>query len=211
MTDTSQSRVVRGLLKFGQPDHVEQLYRHGSVFMRSLRHFRELEGDTTRGDPEEGLEAFHQADQVRVTLEVRGQTIHLDAQSGLVGQVKLHVDAADACNVFCTTAIEKIGVFELDPRCKTFGQSCIWIRNVQEFMRRVLVAADAAGVRVSSGLVHYVPRDSYSGRMGPFRKFKEYEWQREFRILLVTNRDPLILPVGSLEDIASMFSTDEIG
>jgi hypothetical protein len=76
--------------------------------------------------------------------------------------------------------------------------------DFNEFIRRLTSAAERSGHRVLWGLVDYVDRSTYTGEMGPFRKFSQHSAQEELRIAVMPGTgQPLSLCIGSLNDIAT--------
>ena len=57
--------------------------------------------------------------------------------------------------------------------------------------------------------------ESFSGRMGIFRKLKIYEWQREFRLAIFRdlerpNSRPITLNIGSIEKLCIIVETSDL-
>ncbi|WP_298625318.1 hypothetical protein [uncultured Legionella sp.] len=57
--------------------------------------------------------------------------------------------------------------------------------------------------------------DSFSGRMGIFRKLKTYEWQHEFRLAIFrdlkrSNPRPIILNIGNIEKLCIIAETSDL-
>jgi len=84
-----------------------------------------------------------------------------------------------------------------------FGDTFVLILNPIEFLNRVKRAASQREIEIHHKLVEYVDREKYNGPMGPFRKFKEFFYQNEFRILVSPpeSQCPYILNIGDISDI----------
>ena len=55
------------------------------------------------------------------------------------------------------------------------------------------------------GFVEYMDQDTHSGDMGPFRKFRRFEFQSEYRVAVGTGLPgPRKLRIGSLRSIAEV-------
>jgi hypothetical protein len=50
--------TIYGLVKIGERQHIEQLFRNGTAFLQTLKYFRDLEKDQERGDLTEGVSHF---------------------------------------------------------------------------------------------------------------------------------------------------------
>ena len=49
------NHTIQMFLKFGQKEHITDLYRNGTIFMNAIQYFRKMEDDELRGDPYEGI------------------------------------------------------------------------------------------------------------------------------------------------------------
>ena len=205
------------LMKFGAAEHMAELLRHGHLYMQPIPFFKALESDVARGDQHEGLSYCRQADSTR--LEVR-QGDEWVSVGGIVGQLLFRDQRAEGGNIYCMFALRGShaeAFFDghcarpVDVDSLPFGDAVVVFTNGDEFMRRVRTAAELEGLELSYSLVEYVDRETYSGPMGPFRKFSIFSQQSEFRILAKPERLPAqILRVGSLEDIATVCPCTEL-
>lgn len=174
--------------------------------MNTQRYFAELEDDCgLRADPYETIEFIHQPSMIKSIIikdNATGREIVLSPKQlrgpftgGRIG---------NRCNLFCMYGICEMapGKLSVDPRNLKFGDSYVFVTNVQEFLNRVDKASEDAGLAVSWNLVEYYNPKKYSGDVGPFHKSSVFEYQREFRIAVHPgSADPIRLNVGSLEDI----------
>lgn len=194
---------IYGLVKIGEKDHIERLFRSGEMYFKTLGYFRRLEKEQERGDLNEGVSHFMAQSSIK-SLTVDGK-LNLP----VVGPLRIRAKRFDDINVFCMYALKKPGPPELDERCRAFGDTCLLVRNAAEFLRRVKAAFDVyfelsdADFEVNSGLVEYVPERTYVGEMGPRKKLDCFAHQSEFRIYVDPGLGkPLTLTIGSLDDIA---------
>lgn len=205
------------LMKFGAAEHMAELLRHGHLYMHPIPFFKALESDVARGDQHEGLSHCWQADSAR--LEVRQGDEWLNV-GGIVGQLLFRDQRVEVGNIYCMYALRGShaeAFFDghcarpVDVDSLPFGDSVVVFTNGDEFMRRVRAAAELEGLELSYNLVAYVDRETYSGPMGPFRKFSIFSQQSEFRILAKPELLPArILRVGPLADIAMVCSCAEL-
>lgn len=195
-----QTREVK-LLKFGKKSDMEA-FQKGILFMNTLEHFQKLECCEIRGDKEEGLSAIYQA---------KGGTLSRQNNKGvfvptgtIVDKVRYREKNSAYVNVFCMYALQFYPQKQyIDKRNFTFGDTFVLILNPIEFLNRVKRAATQKGIAVHHNLVKYVDRERHNGPMGPFRKFKEFSYQNEFRILvsLPDLQNPYILNIDDISDI----------
>ncbi len=77
-------------------------------------------------------------------------------------------------------------------------------QDTQEFLNRVVRAAQKQSLRGEGKLVTYYDPDSFSGKTGPFMKGSHFAYQQEYRLLLDMALDrPFIFDIGDLTDITS--------
>lgn len=75
------------------------------------------------------------------------------------------------------------------------------IFNTKEFINRTV--QHLQNYKLQTKFVEYVDKKSYTGEMGPFRKFDNYALQNEYRIAVnFKTKEPQIIHLGSLNDIA---------
>ena len=220
---------------FSESQHADDLIK-GNLYANTLRYFRNIEGDTTRGDPEEGA--------IRPQLE--GLALELTSTNSTTGEVdKITITKDDLAappsirprwfehlNLFCmyaartgqftTISEQNITDFqkqlEMPEDCREFGSHAVLIRNPREFIRRVNLAAENEGYKVHYGPVHYYDPDIgtppiHSPIQTLFLKRKMYEYQKEWRLAIDTGTAadcPIIFDIGGIEDIAVRMSTPDL-
>ncbi len=199
--EDSMSSGVVGLFRFGRSDHIDQFCALGRLFMKPLRHFRELEGDELRGDRDEALCWTYPSDQVQLQVQLDGS---FHTIPGISGPFNYSRDLDQTVNVFCMYALQRRDPQCLvDPRVCSFGDTYALLLDGDEFLRRVQQTPLPSGQRLEWHLVEYVDPGRHTGHMGPFRKFTRFDYQSEFRIAMFpgTGAD-FCLDVGELSDIA---------
>lgn len=104
-----------------------------------------------------------------------------------------------------------------------FGDTGLIILDCLEFFKKINAAIYLENKKLyndaieplGDGLVEYVDKNTYSGRMGLFKKFKGYSHQNEFRIALdvpeslLDINDVFKLDIGDISDITKIFKTRE--
>jgi hypothetical protein len=208
---------VLALMKFGEAKYMADLLTRGDLYMQSVEFFRRLEGDLVRGDRHEGATYCRQPD--RTVFEVRQGTEWFKVE-GIVGPIVFREGPPITGNIYSMFALtDGHAEAAFEGRSKTFvdvdklafGDTVVVFTNADEFLRRVQAAAAAQGLELRYDLVEYVDPASYMGPMGPFRKFSPLAYQSEFRILTKPeSATPLILSLGSLEDIATLHPRAEL-
>ena len=189
------------LVKFGREEHMRALLRRGAVFMNQLQYFVDLEKDGLRGDRNEALTGYWSHERAKITIGGR--------QLLPAGPLRVWGAPDRRRATYCLYGVSNLRD-PVDPRCFTFGDLAVFFSNGQEFARRVFAAAERLGHELALEPVRYVGRD-YCGPMGAFTKLSEFSFQNEWRMV---TRDPtpgpLLLEVGSLEDIAMAVPLSEL-
>jgi len=198
---------VMGLFKLGSREHLELLLHRGHIYMQPLSRFQRMEEDEVRADRDDGLYAFRRLSNATLSIEHEGAWRRLGV---IDGEMRSSDAQLGDVNVFCMYAIKPSQIDEklacvIDPRVEAFGDSYLALRDPMQFFARVRERVHALGFPLHGSLVEYVDRANYSGHMGPFRKFREYAYQQEWRMALATRTgQPYTLEVGSLADIAQI-------
>jgi len=199
------------LFKFGKQEHVDQFVHEGLMFMNTLKKFKTLENGNPRSDRHEGTTYSYPADKVKkFSMERNGEWVDLELVKGssLTGNGK----KASITNVFCMYAFcVSISKNLVDPRNFKFGDTFAMLKDGDEFLRRVDAVAKKKNIVLGRGLVEYVDKSTYVGKMGVFRKYSEFAYQSEFRFFVITGNDtPFILKIGDISDISKIGSVEEL-
>lgn len=206
---TVERDPVLALLKIGAAEHMRQLLVDGNLYMQPIACFRKLESDLLRCDRDEGLTASRAATGAVMSVQREAEWHSLGT---LAGPLRFRADDEAGGNVFCMFALRG-NHFDgfIDRRILDFGDSVVVFTKGDEFLTRFLAAAEREGFKPDWRLVDYVDAESYSGAMGPFRKFSRFAYQSEFRLVArPDNAAPRSLLLGSLEDIAMLIPASEI-
>lgn len=208
------SEEILGLVKFGCRENMEDFRRNGTMYMNTVDYFRTLEGMGDIGDVNEALHSCYQSDRISIKMTTHdGQSILLTTESGLTGQVLTGFNVAGAQNIFCMYALRCCGSKPvIDPRNFENGRDTyVCITNGRLFLERVRTVAKAERLRISGGLVKYVPRDDHHGPMGEFKKFASYQYQNEYRFVLSPGfSEPYRLVLGDISDITIIGDAKDI-
>lgn len=228
--------IVRYLIKFGSEKNMKSLL-DGKVFMHNLQYYINLEkekGDQITGDEYEG-----KLPVVNVTLSIRNPDTHEEITQISCGKASFDFGMSKY-PVYCTLMFDHRNMlndeepqvpkeggdpytilrygFTEDQKKEmaTFGDSAVFIKNVDEFIHRVRKAAEAKGIQVGYGPVSYYHDNELKHHKqvmeqhgaAPLWKRDRYKNQQEYRIYLDTEiDDSMILEIGDIRDIAELLPT----
>ncbi len=169
--------------------------------MNTLKYFKRLEAnDALRSDKSEGLHSSFPADKMRIKVGA------LELPN-LFGQVKFGDPEDDSITIFSIYALTELNRNVIvDDKVLGFGDTAVVIRRGDEFIERVTHECERRGWGYKIDLVDYVDKTSHQGRMGPFRKYSDLDFQSEYRIAFRSGRPGAITDfyVGDLSDITEI-------
>jgi hypothetical protein len=116
-------------------------------------------------------------------------------------------------SVYCVSSNDcpNLRDFRIDIAIARFGDSCLMIKDVQEFFNRMDAAVSKLDCYYRRGFMKYYDRKSINGKIDLFQKPNEFSYQREFRFYVHQEEDlPIKLNIGSLKDISEIVSMDAI-
>lgn len=197
--------MLYAFVKIGQHEHMERLLLDGQLYFNTFKFFQRLEGEAARGDRDEGLARVFQSSNLSSFAMESPTHGKIELGPHLVGQVKVAFNVAAEHNMFCLYAMRDLSA-SIDARCAPFGDTAVVIKDPPSFLERLKTKLLELGHQgYEHTFVEYVERESYDGPMGFFRKYAEYSYQSEFRIVLEpTTGEPVTIEIGSIEDIAEL-------
>lgn len=193
-------------LKFGDEEHLRQFVEKGCVYCNAFTYFKE--GSYKGGgrfDPDEFIDHYHQPSDVK-KLTIDGMDLDL------AGPLKITMGEINYTHLFSLTAV-RLANLE-DGECvynerswDAFGEYVVLIHDPNKFLNRLEQTLAQRSLQYSLGAVEYIDPATYSGEVGPFRKFNHSSWQQEVRIAvfdedLFAARKPMVVFLGNLTDIA---------
>jgi len=195
------------LIKFGKYDHVLQLQDQGLLYLNNLSHFWKIEDQELRGDPFDCVAQVARGPRVTMTL-ITGKELTI------VGNwvIRMHPQEPEKINIFCMYALRPLveGSFPVDAKNFRFGEHALLLINPGEFMRRIESSLKSQRIIAEAHLVEYVD-DEYAGKVGPFRKFKKFSYQSEWRLVCLDGPGgPRRIHIGSIRDISVIICSDEV-
>ena len=177
-------------------------FRKGVLHMNDLEYFKTLEEKCElRSDKDEGLTASYRAKGGKMFRQSSGG--HYAYIGTITDQLQYRENYSINQNIFYMYALQvQSKIQDIDKRNFKFGDTFVSILNPVEFLGRVKLAAKQEGIRVFHKLVEYVDHEKHNGSVGPFRKFSEFSYQNEFRILVCQESPGTYkLSIGDISDI----------
>lgn len=199
-----QTRAVK-LLKFGRRNYMEK-FQGGVLYMNTLKHFQTSECCKLRSDKDEGLSAVYQANgAILFRQNGKREFVHIGTVNNQMHYRDREKDPEHQ-KIFCMYALQvEPQKQKIDERNFGFGDTCVLILDPKEFLNRVKCAAAQKRIEVYHKLVEYVDRKKYNGKIGAFRKFSEFSYQNEFRILIFLELPvPYEFNIGNISDITEL-------
>lgn len=197
-------------LKFGSEENIQDLYKHGTIYMNSREFFRRIEDKDLRGDSYEGVH--------KIKNYGKG-SFHIPGINHTVNYQNLHLPQSfdevwgNIYSLYCLDprTVPEMFDFKMDERVSKFGSHCLLIKKPNEFISLVKTNARLMHYELFMDFVKYFDKHEFNGELTVFDKPKEFEYQKEFRFYIKRKRiDPLIFKIGSLEDISEIFQTEAI-
>lgn len=198
---------------FDKEEYADEFIRTGEMFCKTIKQFKEIEGDVARGDQYEAVSAWHQPQGVKLTISYKtpdGEEKSMPITE-LAGPIIIQSLAHDSLNAYCMysvtapefnesyeteeerlQAVEKVNALlkthtAVDDDMLSLGDHAVIIINVPEFINKVTEAAKAEGYELWRGLVKYFDPKTFSGEFGEvesvFMKRNIYSYQKEFRFV----------------------------
>lgn len=219
-------KYIFGLVKFFDKQEYVDKFLNGTLHMKSLEDFQNLENDIARSDSKEAVSHCFQPD----TVNVQFNEIIIDSNE-LAGAVIVQTKEFDFYNIFCLYAInsgnfqelnddnysEFIHSLKIHENNKAFGDFCVVIHNVETFIERVKEAVLKKNFSMKANFVKYYDIDSFNGSFhgidAIFHKHCTFSYQNEYRIAIdnkLTNNEAYDLNIGDIRDICSVSSIDAI-
>jgi len=190
------------------PEKYAEDFLNGSLYLNTCAYFSQRDQrDVVRSDPHDGALEAKQVLEVSIQ-DPKGNWIPI---GGVQNPIIFRNDELSKLNILCLYTLTDRPEDAFDERNLDFGNIAVFISDIPEFIRRVHQAAAASNWSVAQGPVEYVERKTHDGFMGPFRKFRDYSYQSEFRFVFTTGkRAPFRLEVGSLRDIVYVTSSSKV-
>ncbi|OQW98872.1 MAG: hypothetical protein BWK74_03615 [Desulfobacteraceae bacterium A6] len=195
------------LIKFGQHEHLLQLQDEGLLYLNNLPYFWKIEDEALRGDPFDSVARVERGPRIALTPP-GGKQIFIEGAWTL----RVPPPESEKINVFCMYALRALvkETFPVNQGNFRFGEHALALINPGEFMRRIESSLNSQGITWEANLVEYVDAE-YAGEVGPFRKFKKFSYQCEWRLVCKRGPgNPLQIRIGSIRDISVIMRSAEV-
>lgn len=195
------------LVKLLGEEYVEN-FLDGNLYINTATYFSQLDqSDTVRADPNDCVSDARKVLEVAIQDD-KGNWVPI---GGVQNPIIFRSDELRDLNILCLYTLTDRQDDSFDDRNLDFGSVAIFISDLPEFVRRLREAATLLNWTIKHGPMHYVERTDHDGPMGPFVKFQEFLYQREFRFAFVTKkREACYLNVGNLRDITFVRPSSEV-
>lgn len=202
--------------KFGSEENITNLFENGTIYFNTIDYFQRLEGEGLRGDDYEGTTKIinHKSDKLRLTI-----TIPETGKEMPIKLSKFHLREflkdikGNLYSLYCLRHqdVLEIDNFKIDPRVKEFGTHFTIIQKPEKFINLICKELDKNKFDYQMKLVEYYEKEKINGEISLFHKTKDFEYQKEFRIVLFNNENtPKKIQIGSIKDYAEVFKVDVI-
>lgn len=192
------------------------LIENGTIYFNTIEYFRKLEGQIARGDNYEGtikITNYYEHEKLKLTLTIpeTGEKIELKPNKFHLREFLTELKG----NLYSIYSIKSTDVmdldFKIDQRVKKFGTHFVIIKNVRKFLDLICEEIRKQDISYRAKTVNYYEKEKLNGEVTLFDKTTEYEYQKEFRIVLYTNEiKPIVFKIGNLSEIAELFETKAI-
>ena len=201
-------------LKFGNKENMTDLISNGTIYFNTIEYFRVLEEQKTRGDLYEGtinILNFKEKDNYTLTIGESREEIKLKITKAHLREFQKNIKG----NLYSLYTLKSPDIlkhdFRIDAKNKEFGSHVVIIKHADKFLKMICKELDKKKISYSAKLVSYYEKEKISGEITLFDKCQEYDYQKEFRIILFTNSTtPIKIQIGNIENIAEIFETSNI-
>lgn len=214
------SLEVKGtpLIKFQSADRIESL-RKGHLYAKTLKYYRDLEKETGDNEIGDEFEAMFHVNEGYLRVPETGEEICLNDSL---------IQTANSNDfVFCMFGIyPSLNKFFFTDKQKekmlSFGDTALIVLDSDEFIRRVLAAAEREGYEAHFGAVNYFDPtvDSVNVIVSllkgmwniAFWKRDKYTYQQEGRFIFTPGNgdDHINLDIGDISDITAVIPSKKV-
>lgn len=192
---------IKGLIKFGQKEHLEALLNDGVIYMNNIDYFRKYEEsqpEHLRGDRYECFDYISQNNKAIIldesSIEFENVTVFENRKTYpgyLYCMYAIHTDDSNS---------------QIDSRMLEFGEYAVFIYNPKEFINRIRSYCEDHKLHPNCFPVKYYDETVENGLLHPFMKRGKYSYQNEARIYIhsYNPQDNIVLKLGSIKDIACL-------
>lgn len=226
-------------IKFFAEERYADLFMKGRLHLNRLSYFKKMEAlsaDDGRPDTNEGVSMWWQPHDFYMKLCVPGIRETEITKADLAAPVSISPEYYDDLHVLCLYAVHTTGYdavdgkfhiaenlvadfkkqFLIDERCLKFGPFAV-ITSAVPFLAQLKKALQHRKLQGLGRLVEYYDDEVFHGEIAqqdvPFKKQKQFNYQKEFRICVQTSTrgdDPITIDVGDISKICAKVVSSKI-
>lgn len=202
--------TIKMFLKFGQREHLEDLYHNGTIYMNPIQYFRNLEDGELRGDSYEGVSRIKNYPKGHIeipSIGYKGQYLALQVR---------HSYETVLGNIYSLYCISSHGWedprdFKIDAKNKRFGSHCLLVKDNVRFLKLIEDKLTELNVKFNHNLVDYYDKDKVDRAITLFEKPLEFGYQKEFRFYVERPSDqPFVFNIGCLKEISEIHDANYV-
>jgi len=204
------THIIKMFLKFGEEEHVKDLYYKGTIYMNSIQYFRTIEEDELRGDKYEGITQIknYPLGEIEISaLNFKGNYLALQLRESY------EIVLGNIFSLYCISSQgwENPHTFKIDERIKRFGSYCLMIKDNKKFLSLVEEKLNELRIKFSHSFVTYYDKNNVDRKITLFEKPLEFQYQKEFRFYVERDsHESFSFSVGSLTDIAEVHRSIDV-
>lgn len=205
---------IKAFQKVGKEEHINSLLKEGIIYANNIDYFRQIDDQEGRGDICEGALYVVPTKEIQIMDDNRNwhpvnnesseYDLYIIDSSKKHGHIYcLYSFFEDDLNQFAKKGeLYTMYINEM----LSFGEAILFIFNPNEFISRIKKKATEMGLNTVIKPIEYYTPGIYTGSLTPFHKRDEYAYQKETRIYIPNykNQEPLIIKIGSIEDISTL-------
>lgn len=205
--------TVHYLLKFGEKSNIKSLYEEGEIYMNTVQTFAELDKKEVGDKFERTVEIKNFGKGImKLTSLGTGETHNFEL---ITAQYKKDY-LGNLGNIYCTYTLsdkqlKRKLLHRVDKRMLSFGTDCLVITDVIKFFKLVEDELQRLKIEYVHNLVNYRNFKKNSHTVTYFCKSHHFSYQHEHRFVVKNKTGlPLVLKIGSLKEISSVYSSEDI-
>lgn len=203
--DKDKPTQLFALLKFGKLKNLKNLQENGTLYLSPIEKLRQ--NDNHRDDSYEGanfVRGFFGGGTLKCEIPGK-EPINLNFISGSYKESH-EIVLGNICSFYAISSNDFIdGKFvPVDSQMKEFGEYCMLITDMNKFFNMIHDKIKDLKKNCYHGMVKYYDERNYEGKIDLFQKRIKYQYQKEYRIYIPSNRKKKALKIhlGSLKDIS---------
>ncbi|MBB6461861.1 hypothetical protein [Flammeovirga kamogawensis] len=212
-----QEDKIKLLLKFGESKYINDMYYNEYLYFSPIDNFIKYEQDTAnRNDLDEGVLELIKGDSIELSDD-NGNQVSFNKKNNDKLKLNFKVKENEMPYLICCFYLIEIDsnsdehIEKFDKKVYEFGTSAIAYKNYHFIKNSIFESIrkidPSSSVQIEK--VNYYDKESYNGKLGYFHKAKQYEYQKEFRILIKSEKlkgRPLKLEIPKLIKFSTLIT-----